>query len=359
MAQRDEHKAAIKAAKSSGDAPAEAFHDAMQYAVKILMNSFYGVFASGFYRFTHRDLGSSITAWARQNIKGIIAAVEAEGHGVVYSDTDSIFVRSPVDPQAPRQIPEDLRALAEQGDAEATSTVAAYDAACQNMVDFGTGLAEKYSRDSAVLEFEKGLSVFFSHGAKKRYIGQVVWPSHEMLVRGYETQRTDSFSYLTATMKEIFRYTLADQGDELVAYAKQRVEALRTGQVPASEVVLAKSCKGRVVRTPVKTAADVDFTKDYSKPDSMVQVRVAKQRIERGLGFTTGMKVSYVVTDAAKPPMAAVPWPDTEEEQAKVTYDGRFYAERLAAAVGRITEAFGWEAKDLMAGNKQTSLFSF
>ena len=79
MAQRDEHKAAIKQAKSDGDQTAEAFHDAMQYAVKILMNSFYGVFASGFYRFTHRDLGSSITAWARQNIKGIIAAVEREG----------------------------------------------------------------------------------------------------------------------------------------------------------------------------------------------------------------------------------------------------------------------------------------
>ena len=61
MAQRDEHKAAIKVAKSSEDSAAEAFHDAMQYAVKILMNSFYGVFASGFYRFTHRDLGSSIT----------------------------------------------------------------------------------------------------------------------------------------------------------------------------------------------------------------------------------------------------------------------------------------------------------
>ena len=103
MAQRDEHKAAIKQAKSDGDEAAEAFHDAMQYAVKILMNSFYGVFASGFYRFTHRDLGSSITAWARQNIKGIIAAVEQEGHGVVYSDTDSIFVRSPVDADAPRQ----------------------------------------------------------------------------------------------------------------------------------------------------------------------------------------------------------------------------------------------------------------
>ena len=109
----------------------------------------------------------------------------------------------------------------------------------------------------------------------------------------------------------------------------------------------------------MKTSEDVDFTKDYSKPDSMVQVRVAKQRIERGLGFTSGMKVSYVVTDASKPPMTAVFWPETEDEQAKVSYDGRFYAERLAAAVGRITEAFDWDAKDLMAGNKQTSLFSF
>ena len=359
MHQRDEHKAAIKLARSVDDGSAEAFHDSMQYAVKILMNSFYGVFASGFYRFTHRDLGSSITAWARQNIKGIIAAVEEEGYGVVYSDTDSIFVRSPIAADAPRLVSEEDRSKADQGDEEAIATLQAYESAKQRMVEFGQDLAGKYSRDSAVLEFEKGLSVFFSHGAKKRYIGQVVWPSNEMLVRGYETQRTDSFSYLTTTMKEIFRYALADRGDELVAYAKQRVEALRNGEVPASEVVLAKSCKGRVVRTPVKSPKDVDFTRDYAKPDSMAQVRVARQRIERGLGFTTGMKVSYVVNDANKRPMSVVPWLENEDDQAKVTYDGRFYAERLAAAVGRITEAFGWEAKDLMAGNKQTSLFSF
>ena len=359
MAQRDEHKAAIKVAKTSGDGVAEDFHDAMQYAVKILMNSFYGVFASGFYRFTHRDLGSSITAWARQNIKTIIAAVEKEGHGVVYSDTDSIFVRSPVSPDAPRQIGQEVRESAQTGDEAAKASLAAHEAAVASMVEFGQTLAATYSRDSAVLEFEKGLSVFFSHGAKKRYIGQVVWPSQEMLIRGYETQRTDSFIYLTSTMKEIFRYALADQGDELVAYAKQRVEALRNGEVAASEVVLAKSCKGRVVRTPVKKPDDVDFTKDYSKPDSMAQVRVAKRRIELGLGFTAGMKVSYVVTDASKRPMSVVPWLENEEDQASVVYDGRFYAERLAAAVGRITEAFDWDAKDLMAGNKQTSLFSF
>ena len=359
MAQRDEHKSALKKATAAGDDQAAGFHDAMQYAVKILMNSFYGVFASGFYRFTHRDLGSSITAWARQNIKTIIAAVEEEGHGVVYSDTDSIFVRSPVGEDAPRIIDADERARAASGDKTALANIAAHETAVKEMVEFGQALADRYSKEAAVLEFEKGLSVFFSHGAKKRYIGHVVWPSEEMLIRGYETQRTDSFPYLTATMKEVFRFALADEGEALVDYAKKRVQALLRREVSAREVVLAKSCKGRVLRTPVKSPDDVDFSKDYTNPNSMAQVRVAKQRIEHGLGFTSGMKVSFLVTDAKRRPMEVIPWLDTEEQSEKATYDGQFYAERLASAVGRITEAFGWNAKELMAGNRQASLFSF
>ena len=90
MAQRDEHKALMK---SANDEPTRMFHDQMQSAVKILMNTFYGVFASAFYRFTHPDIGSAITAWARSNIKKIIHALDNERHPVVYSDTDSVFVK--------------------------------------------------------------------------------------------------------------------------------------------------------------------------------------------------------------------------------------------------------------------------
>jgi DNA polymerase elongation subunit (family B) len=50
---------------------------------------------------------------------------------------------------------------------------------------------------------------------------------------------------------------------------------------------------------------------------------------------------------------------ENEENGGISTYDGQFYAERLAAALGRITEAFGWTAKELVSGNKQTTLFSF
>ena len=359
MSQRDEHKSALKKAKQIGDERAVGFHDAMQYAVKILMNSFYGVFASDFYRFTHRDLGSSITAWARQNIKSIISAVEAEGHGVVYSDTDSIFVRSPVATDAPRIITEQDRMNAEQGDERAAQDVKAYEEAVAQMVAFGQGLAKQYSKDSAVLEFERGLSVFFSHGAKKRYIGQVAWPNEEMLVRGYETQRTDSFPFLTTSMRQVFHYALADQRDALIEYAIAQVAILKKEQVPTQEVVLAKSCKGRIVRNPVQSVEDVDFSKDYTNPDSMAQVRVAKQRIERGLGFTSGMKVSFIVVDAKKRPMEVEAWLDLDDEQATAKYDGHFYAERLAAALGRITEAYDWDAQQLMDGSRQTSLFSF
>jgi DNA polymerase elongation subunit (family B) len=91
----------------------------------------------------------------------------------------------------------------------------------------------------------------------------------------------------------------------------------------------------------------------------MAQVRVAQQRIKSGLGFTSGMKVSYVVVNANHRPMNVVPWYEAEEGGGISDYDGRFYAERLATAVGRITEVFGWNAKDLYTGNRQTSLFSF
>ena len=66
-----------------------------------------------------------------------------------------------------------------------------------------------------------------------------------------------------------------------------------------------------------------------------LKLRVAKARIALGLGFTSGMKVSYVVTDASRSPMAVKPWLESEEDGGISDYDSKFYAERLAAALGR------------------------
>ena len=134
MSSRDQHKTALAAARESGD-EAEAFlQDQLQYAVKILMNSFYGVFASSFYRFTHPDLGASITEWARHNIRKIISDLETEGYDVVYSDTDSIFVRAPVDAEAPINKPE-----------ESSPEFELWDRARSETIRFGERFAERFT----------------------------------------------------------------------------------------------------------------------------------------------------------------------------------------------------------------------
>jgi DNA polymerase I len=317
MAQRDHHKAQMKK-----DGTDRLFHDQMQFAVKILMNSFYGVFASAFYRFTHPDIGSAITAWARSNIKKIIVALEEEGHPVVYSDTDSVFVSAP-----------------EEGK--------------EALIAFGHELAGRFTVEGAELEFEKGLSVFFSHGAKKRYIGRVVWPEEELLIRGYETRRTDSFDLLTSAMMGTFERILDGETQTAVQDIIALIRRIKAGEVEPAELILSRSCKGKI-----RKDGTVDFSV-YANPDGLPYVRAAKKRIERGLQFTPGMKVSYIVTDARKRPLTVEPWLVTETGDDPPVPDWIFYAERVARAMGRITEAFGWNADDLLKGNRQATLFSF
>ena len=343
MQSRDKHKAALAEARAAGD-EAEAFlQDQLQYAVKILMNSFYGVFASSFYRFTHPDLGASITEWARHNIREIISQVENDGHEVVYSDTDSIFVRAPVDKQAPINRPD-----------EAEESIVEWEEAKGETLQFGERLAERFTREGAELEFETALSAFFSHGAKKRYVGRVVWPREEMLIRGYEVRRTDSFALLTSTMTEMFEMILDGEEWAAVEMTKAVIDDVKERKVDAADLVISRSCKGTLRRN-----GTVDFSKVYNNPDGLPYVRAAKERIRRGLPFTPGMKVGYIVIDAKSSPMTVEPWLVDEIGEDPPKYDPDYYARRLAKSLGRITEAFGWSEAELMSGSRQQSIFDF
>ena len=342
MEQRASHKLSHSEAIENGDTASQQFHYEMQFAVKILMNSFYGVFASNFYRFTHPDLGSSITAWARSNIKGIIGQLEEEGHPVVYSDTDSVFVRAPVGEGVPGKEPV-------EGEDRS-----AWDDSAKEMVEFGQTLADRYSREGAELEFETGLSVFFSHGVKKRYVGRVIWPERSMLVRGYEMRRTDSFNLLSDAMTNMLDQILDGESDAAVKSCMELIAKVRSRNVKPRDLVISKSCKGRA-----RKDGSIDFESVYSNPNGLPTVRAAKQRIKAGLNFTPGMKVGWLVTDGSKSPMEISAWLEDETGVEQTDFDPEFYAKRLATSLGRVTEAFGWSADDLLKGNRQTTLFSF
>ena len=107
-----------------------------------------------------------------------------------------------------------------------------------------------------------------------------------MMVKGYETQRTDSFRYLTDGMKEIFKHVLADDSEDAITHAIDTIAAARKGEVPIRDLVMSKSCKGRWDKRANSGKGGWDFTKDYANPDSMIQVRAARHFINKGLPFT-------------------------------------------------------------------------
>lgn len=310
MKDRDEFKGKMKEAKKAGDEETFSYYNGLQEAVKVLMNAVYGVFASSFYRFTNKDIGRSITAFARENINRLIKKLESEGLKVIYSDTDSVFFESPKK--------------------ELEDTIA-----------FGKGIAKRFSVGGATLEFEGILDPLFSHGKKKRYVGKLVWPEDEIIVRGYEIRRTDSFDLQSEALSRVFERILERDTDGAISTAQNTVVDIREGKAPVEKLVISRTVKSE---------------SSYVNPDKMVNVRVARKIREMGYEFVPGMKVSWIVTDSKKTPQEAEPYIDGRPFE--FTPDWEYYARRVALTVSRVTEVYGWDAKSLIKGMQQSTILS-
>ncbi|WP_354625139.1 DNA polymerase II [Psychromonas sp. MME2] len=81
----DKLSAAREQAKRENNQP-------FQHAIKIIMNSLYGVLGSAGCRFHDTRLASSITLRGHQIMKETKQVIEAQGEQVIYGDTDSTFV---------------------------------------------------------------------------------------------------------------------------------------------------------------------------------------------------------------------------------------------------------------------------
>ena len=308
MKQRDDVKERMR---SATDDVERRYLNGLQEAVKVLMNTFYGVFASSFYRFTDKNIGAAITAFARDNVKGIINEVGKEGITVIYSDTDSLFMQSPVN---------DL----------------------DGSIEFGKSMAKRFSKEGGTLEFEKLLEPLFSHGKKKRYVGRVVWPvkTEELLVRGYEIRRSDSFDLQSRLLMDLFEKILDEKNEDAVALVKDLIKDTVAKKVDASDLVISRTCRG---------------LEAYENPERMSNVQAARKMVKKGYDFIPGMKVSWIVTNGSVVPQEVEPYISGADFEGSPDY--KYYAERLAQTASRITEVFGWSEKDLLMGSQQRTLF--
>jgi len=305
---RDETKRKMKAAKTPEE---KRYYNGLQEAIKVLMNAVYGVFASSFYRFTNPKIGASITAFARENTKSTISQLESEGVKVIYGDTDSVFFQSPGN-------------------------------TLEEALDLGNSIAKRYSKEGATLEFEKIINPLFSHGAKKRYVGNVVWPEESMIVRGYETRRTDAFEVQSNSLMKLFERILDHDTEGAISLARETVTSIAKGQVDVSDLVISRSCK---------------TFNSYKDPDNQSTVQTAKKLTTMGYEFVPGMKVSWVVTNGRKTPIEVEPY--VSGRKFEKTPDWEYYARRVAMTLARVTDTFGWDTQELLTGTQQKSLFSY
>jgi len=68
-------------------------NDMLQYAVKVLMNSMYGVLVYPGFRLYKREIGDSVTYTGREIIKWSRKKMAEKGYETIYGDTDSLFVK--------------------------------------------------------------------------------------------------------------------------------------------------------------------------------------------------------------------------------------------------------------------------
>lgn len=266
--------------KELWDARDEAKRDKNQplsQAIKIIMNSFYGVLGSNGCRFFDPRVCSSITLRGHEIIQRSRDWIVEQGYDVIYGDTDSLFIhlKKPLDSNVdfhPKIIGAEL--------AERLNTWWKQD------------LRQRFDIESALeVEFETHYTHFFmptirgsSEGSKKRYAGMVRTKTdsgdeERLVFKGLETVRNDWTALAKAFQQELYlKVFKQERYQEMIC---RTVEDLLAAKLDEHLVYQKK------LRRPLST-----YTK--SNPPHIKAARYLQRINGKALG--KGEQVRYVIT---------------------------------------------------------------
>ncbi len=185
------------------DAAKRDKNTALSTAIKIIMNSLYGVLGTPGCRFFDARLASSITRRGHQLIQRSREWIEGQGYKVLYGDTDSLFV------------------LVGTGVAEEECKAVGKKLAAGLNAWWTETLEKEHRLESHLeIEFEKHYFRFFMPtirgtevGSKKRYAGYLRDSKHDLEVEftGMESVRTDWTILAREFQRELYRRIFAGE----------------------------------------------------------------------------------------------------------------------------------------------------
>ncbi|CDY79326.1 DNA polymerase II [Caballeronia glathei] len=306
-----------EAAKTQNNKP-------LSQALKIIMNSFYGVLGSSGCRFFDPRLASSITMRGHEIMHRTRELIEDAGYQVIYGDTDSTFVwlrHAHTEEQA-----------GEIGDA----LVGHVNRWWQRH------LKEQFGLDSALeLEVDTHYRRFLmptvrgaEQGSKKRYAGLITRADggDEMVYKGLEAVRTDWTPLAQQFQQELYLRIFKRQPYE--EYVRDYVGRTMSGEFDAL-LVYRKQLRRRLT--------------DYQRnvPPHVRAARIAdefNQSRGRPLQYQNGGWISYVMTVAGPEPV--------ETQRSAIDYD-HYLTRQLQPVADAILPFLRDDFAGLMSGQKE------
>lgn len=242
----------------------------LSQAIKIIMNSFYGVLGSTGCRFYDPRVCSSITLRGHDIMKSSREWIEEQGFTVIYGDTDSLFVW----------------VGNERKESEAQQIGAALVASLNGR--WREKLAKDDGIDSALeMEFETHYLQFLmptirgsEQGSKKRYAGVVrVDDQRRLVFKGLENVRTDWTPLAKAFQEELYRRVFA--GEAVESYIREIVASVWAGQQD-EQLIYRKRLRRKLA--------------DYQK-NVPPHVQAARKLLQRqGIRTARGERIEYLIT---------------------------------------------------------------
>ena len=296
------------AARSAGDAVAAN-------AIKILMNSFYGVLGTPACRFYNPALANAITGMGREMLLWSKRWFETAGFKVLYGDTDSVFVFSGAD------------------DPEAAHRQARQLAAALN-VDLARHIEERWRLVSRLeIKFEKlYLKLFLPHarhstrGASTRYAG-LLHGKGEVEFVGMEVVRRDWTALAREVQRELYRRLFADEPVDV--YLAEIVKQVRSGDRDDA-LVYRKNLRKKAAEYTRTTPPHVAAARKSSRPRS--------ERL-----------ISYVMTTAGAEPLDNVQHPIDREH---------YVAKQIRPVAEPVLETLGLDFERVIGDARQLDLLS-
>jgi DNA polymerase II len=292
------------------------------YAIKIHMNSLYGVLANPSCRFYHYDMADAITHFARSIIQSSAEIITKEGYEVIYGDTDSVFMNLNINKiEKTKNIGKEIETKINN--------------------HFKKFIKEKYNRENILeIQFEKLYTMFMmpfqrgsTEGAKKRYAG---------LLLNFETNETKidftGLEFVRRDWTEVskkFQLELLDKifkKEEVTEYIKSFVERLKEGEFD----------KMLIYRKALRKD-----TEDYIKttPPHVKAARILEEH-----GKIESSIIEYIITKEGPEPVSL--------QKNKIDY-GHYIDKQIKPIADSVLVFFNKNFDDLISGNNQSSLFDY